>query len=531
MSASTPGEEANGMATPALSPDRANVTGDVRLRATGVRKQYGAVTALDGASLTVRRGEVHALLGANGAGKSTIVKVITGVITPDAGVVELDGAPVTFRSARAAREAGVSTVFQDPPLFPHLDVAENISAGAYPHGRLGMIDRAAARREAREVLERLEIPLAPGRLVQTLSAAEREFVAIARALRLESKVLILDEPTASLTPDDAGRLFEVVRRYRAGGGAVIFISHRMEEIREIADRMTIFRDGMDVYSGTVDSLNDDQIIEHMMSENYTRRAASESARPAAAGADVVLAVDHLSAGARVRDVSLQLRRGEIAVVSGLVGSGRSELLETIVGLRKESSGTVSVAGVPLPRRSPRSMSRNGVALVPEDRDIQGLVYGFGISENIGMGGASHTSQFGLLRRRAERQAATEQMKALSVRASGPEADVASLSGGNRQKIVLGKWLATKPQVMLLDEPTKGVDVAAKLEIHAILLRLAREEGMGVLVVSSDLDEVLSLADRVLVMREGELVAELSGAEATEMAVMTAANKPRSQQAS
>lgn len=514
------------MAAPTPSPNPSDGADDVRLRAIDVRKQYGAVTALDGASLTVRRGEVHALLGANGAGKSTIVKVITGVIEPDGGVVELEGAAVTFRSARAARDAGVSTVFQDPPLFPQLDIAENIATGAFRSGRFGMIDRAAARREAREVLDRLEIPLAPGRLVQTLSAAEREFVAIARALRQESKILILDEPTASLTPDDASRLFDVVRRYRADGGAVIFISHRMDEIRQIADRLTIFRDGKDVYSGTVGSLTDDQIIEYMMSENYTRQTAGESARPAATGGDAVLVVDHLSAGARVRDVSLQLRRGEIVVVAGLVGSGRSELLETIIGLRKESSGTVSVAGVPLPRRSPRSMSRNGVALVPEDRDIQGLVYGFGVSENIGMGGASRTSRFGLLRRRAERQAASEQMTALSVRASGPDADVASLSGGNRQKVVLGKWLAARPQVMLLDEPTKGVDVAAKLEIHAILWRLAREEGMGVLVVSSDLDEVLSLADRVLIMREGELVAELSRDEATQKSVMTAANKSR-----
>lgn len=497
--------------------------GDIRLRATDVSKQYAAVTALDGANLTVRSGEVHALLGANGAGKSTLVKVITGVISPDSGTIELDGDPVSFRTARAARDAGVATVFQDPPLFPQLDVAENVTAGMAPRTRIGTIDRLGARREAQKILDRLGISLPPGRLVQTLSAAEREFVAIARALRVESKVLILDEPTASLTPDDTGRLFEVVRRYRDDGGAVLFISHRMEEIREIADRITIFRDGTDVFSGPASSLTDDEIIERMLNQDHTRIATETSDVGADRRGDVALSVNGLNAGPRVRDVSFTLRGGEIVVIAGLVGSGRSETLETIIGLRPETSGSVQVRGRALRRRSPRVMSRRGVVLVPEDRDVQGLVYGFGISENIGMGGANRTSRYGLLRRGRERKAASEQMAALSVRAAGTEADVASLSGGNRQKVVLGKWLATTPSVMLLDEPTKGVDVGAKAEIHAILRRLARDEGMAVLVVSSDLEEVLGLADRVLVMREGHLVAELSGAQATERAVMTAAS--------
>ncbi len=497
--------------------------GDIRLCATDVTKRYAAVTALDGANLTVRRGEVHALLGANGAGKSTLVKVITGVITPDSGTIELDGDQVSFRTARAARDAGVATVFQDPPLFPQLDVAENITAGMAPRTRIGTIDRLGARREAQKILDRLGISLPPGRLVQTLSAAEREFVAIARALRVESKVLILDEPTASLTPDDTGRLFEVVRRYRDDGGAVLFISHRMEEIREIADRITIFRDGTDVFSGPASSLTDEQIIERMLNQDRTRIATELPDDGAGRRGDVVLSVQGLNAGPRVRDVSFDLRGGEIVVIAGLVGSGRSETLETIVGLRPETSGRVRVRGHALRRRSPRAMSRRGVVLVPEDRDVQGLVYGFGISENIGMGGANRTSRYGLLRRGRERKAASEQMAALSVRAAGTEADVASLSGGNRQKVVLGKWLATTPSVMLLDEPTKGVDVGAKAEIHAILRRLARDEGMAVLVVSSDLEEVLGLADRVLVMREGHMVAELSGAQATERAVMTAAS--------
>jgi rhamnose transport system ATP-binding protein len=497
------------------------VTPAPRLRVEGVSKSFGAVRALRDASLEVRAGEVHALLGANGAGKSTLVKVITGVIGPDSGTIELDGEPVQFASAAQARDHGIAVVFQDPPLFPHLDVAENIFVGGYPHTRGSLVDQRDCHERSVTLLETLGIELSPHRLVGALSTAEQEFVAIARALRRESRLLILDEPTSALTPDDARRLFDVVRRYCDNGGGVIFISHRMEDIEELADRITIFRDGATVYSGPNGDLSEDQVVEHILGTalEIERRSAADTAEPDRGSA--VLAVDGLAARRRFHDVSFEVRAGEIVVLAGLVGSGRTEVVETVFGLDREDHGTVAVNGKVMKSRSPRSMARMGIALVPEDRDTQGLVYGFSIAENIAMG-ARRSGPLGLLNRRREREVAEAQFDALSIRASDVDTDVASLSGGNRQKVVLGKWLATDPKMLVLDEPTKGVDVGAKADLHAILRKLAREQGMAILIVSSDTYEVVEVADRILVMRAGTIVREMPGATATEHDVMAAA---------
>ena len=497
------------------------VTEAPRLRVEGVSKSFGAVRALRDASLEVRAGEVHALLGANGAGKSTLVKIITGVIGPDSGTIELDGEQVHFASAAQARDRGVAVVFQDPPLFPHLDVAENIFVGGYPHTRGSLVDQRDCHERSATLLETLGIDLSPHRLVGALSTAEQEFVAIARALRRESRLLILDEPTSALTPDDARRLFDVVRRYCENGGGVIFISHRMEDIEELADRITIFRDGATVYSGPNGELSEADVVEHILGTalEIERRSAADTA-DADRGA-VVLAVDALAARNRFHDVSFEVRAGEIVVLAGLVGSGRTEVVETVFGLDREDRGTVTVNGKAMKSRSPRSMARMGIALVPEDRDTQGLVYGFSIAENIAMG-ARRSGVLGLLNRRREREVANAQFDALSIRAEDVETDVASLSGGNRQKVVLGKWLATEPKMLVLDEPTKGVDVGAKADLHAILRRLARDEGMAILIVSSDTYEVVEVADRILVMRGGTIVREMPGATATEHDVMAAA---------
>jgi rhamnose transport system ATP-binding protein len=497
------------------------VTQAPRLRVEGMSKSFGAVRALRDASLEVRAGEVHALLGANGAGKSTLVKVITGVISPDGGTLELDGEPVQFASAAQARDHGVAVVFQDPPLFPHLDVAENIFVGGYPHARANLVDLRDCHERAATLLDTLGIDLSPHRLVGALSTAEREFVAIARALRRESRLLILDEPTSALTPDDARRLFDVVRRYCDNGGGVIFISHRMEDVEELANRVTIFRDGATVYSGPNGELSGDAVVEHILGAALEVEQRSSADTGAADRGAVVLAVDGLSARGRFHDVSLEVRAGEIVVLAGLIGSGRTEVVETVFGLDREDRGTVAVHGRSLRSRSPKSLARMGVALVPEDRDTQGLVYGFSIAENIAMG-TRRPWRLGLLNRRRERDVAGAQFAALSIRAADVDTDVASLSGGNRQKVVLGKWLATEPKMLVLDEPTKGVDVGAKADLHAILRRLARERGMAILIVSSDTYEVVEVADRILVMRNGTIVRELPGATATEHDVMAAA---------
>jgi rhamnose transport system ATP-binding protein len=487
----------------------------------GIEKSFGTVKVLHGVNVEVARGEIHALLGANGAGKSTLVKIVTGVLSPDAGAIEIDGVRVDVSSGAKARQAGIAVVFQDPPLFPDLDVGENIFAGHYPKARLGLLDRQQCYTRAREVLTRLGIEIDPHTPVKDLSVAEREFVAIARALEGESRVLMLDEPTASLTPDEARRLFEVVRNYRDHGGAVTFISHRLDEVQELADRVTVLRDGRNVFTGRVRDVSREQIAEHMFGRKLS--AAVQENGGGGGRREAALSVRGLSLFRQFSDISFDVRPGEIVVLAGLVGSGRTEVVETVVGLRKEDAGSVIVAGREHRHRDPRRMARVGVVLVPEDRDVQGLVGGFSSAENIGMATPGRSSRFGFLRRRAEREIAQQQLSALAARADAADVDVTSLSGGTRQKVVVGKWLATRPKVLLLDEPTRGVDVGTKAEIHAILKRLARGQHIAVLAVSSDLEEVVQLADRVLVMRRGRLVAALAGRDMSEHAILSAAS--------
>jgi rhamnose transport system ATP-binding protein len=493
------------------------------VRVAGIQKSFGTVRVLHDVHIEVAKREIHALLGANGAGKSTLVKIMTGVITPDAGTIEIDGVRVDIGSSAKARGAGIAVVFQDPPLFPDLDVGENIFAGYYPKGRFGLLDQQQYYERARKTLDRLGIQIDPHTLVKNLSVAEREFVAIARALEGESRVLLLDEPTASLTPGEARRLFEVVRNYRDHGGAVMFISHRLDEVRELAERVTVLRDGRNAFTGSLSAVTNEQLAEHMLGRALSRVLRAKESHEVDSSTAAALSVRGLSVARQFENVSFDVRPGEIVVLAGLVGSGRTEVVETIIGLRREDAGVVTLAGHALQRRGPRRMARYGVVLVPEDRDTQGLVSGFSVSENIGIAVPGRSSRWGLLRRRAEREIAQEQVHALSVRTEGIDADVASLSGGNRQKVVVGKWLATQPKVLLLDEPTKGVDVGAKAEIHAILKRLAREQGLAILAVSSDLEEVVDLADRVLVMRRGSLVASLARQDVSEQSILAAAS--------
>jgi rhamnose transport system ATP-binding protein len=496
---------------------------EYRLEVRGVSKSFGPVMALRDAELRLRPGEVHALLGANGAGKSTLVKIITGVHRPDTGELRLDGQVAEFSSAADAKASGIAVVFQDPPMFPHLDIAENIFTGAFPRTRLRLVDRRRFHAMAADVLDSLQITLDPYRLVQDLSVAEREFVAIARGLQRDSRVLLLDEPTASLTPEETRRLFRVVRNYRDAGGAVLFISHRLEEVQELADQITIFRDGRNVFSGAVEGLPSSQVVEHMLGRQLAAEQAAAVPPPADPDRKTSLSVRGLTLRRSFHDVSFDIHPGEIVALAGLVGSGRTEVVESILGLRRPDSGSVAVNGQVVGRRTPKTMSELGVALVPEDRDVGGLVQGLSIAENIAMPNHRTLSRGGWLRRRAESRVAKTQAAALSVRAPDVTVDVASLSGGNRQKVVLAKWLASAPSVLLLDEPTKGVDVGAKAEIHGIMRRLARDEGLAVLMVSSDFEEVIGLASRILVMRAGEIVSELSGPSVTEGSLLAAAS--------
>jgi rhamnose transport system ATP-binding protein len=489
-----------------------------RLRLTGVTKSYGAVQALTDVDFAVAPGEIHALVGENGAGKSTLVGIITGLVEPTAGTVELDGEPQSYRNPRAARAAGVVAVYQDPRLFPHLDIAENIFTGNYPRRVRGVVDRAEMHRQAARLLARLGVTLDTRAPLGTLSVAEAQFVEIARALASETRLLILDEPTAALTADDTDRLFKLVRELRDAGTSIIWISHRLEEIRALADTVTVLRDGRHVRTAPIAGLSEDQMVQLMVGRGVALARMAE----ARTGGDEVLAVEGLSSKGAFSDISFTVRAGEIVAMAGLLGSGRTEVAETIFGLRKASAGTVRVAGEEVDSRSPRRMQRHGVALLPENRDKEGLISSFSVARNITLPSSRALSRFAVVRTGREKALAVEQIERLQIKTAGGEAPVSSLSGGNRQKVAIARWLATHPKVLILDEPTHGIDVGTKVHIHELIRRLAHDEGLAVLVISSDLLEVLALADRVLVLSEGRLADEMSGDDATQESIMTAA---------
>jgi len=490
-----------------------------RLDVRHISKRYGAVEALVDVSFAVAPGEVHALLGENGAGKSTLVKVITGLVGQDEGEILLDGERRTFQTPMDARSAGVTAVYQDPKLFPHLDVAENIFMGAYPRTPLGSVDRRRMYGRAAELLATLAVDLSPRALVAGLSVAELEFVEIARAISTDLRLLILDEPTSALTPSEAGKLFDIVRVLKAKGTSVIFISHRLEEVLALSDRITILRDGRRVTTRFRSEMDQAEIVASMVGRKLTTFFASDSERREPG--PVRLEVDRLNRLGAFEDISFTVRAGEIVGMAGLVGAGRSEIAQTIFGILKPTSGTVSLNGARIEVGDPEEMIRLGVAYLPEDRDAQGLVTNFSIVANISLPVIGELSSAGLLRYDRERRLAEHYATDFQIKAADLDDLVTSLSGGNRQKAVLAKWLTTNPTVLLLDEPTHGIDVGAKMQVHEKIRELARS-GIAVLLISSDLPEILAMSDRVIVVAEGRVTSELSRAEATQERIMVAA---------
>jgi rhamnose transport system ATP-binding protein len=479
------------------------------LRLEGIVKSFPGVRALRGVSFDVRPGEVHALLGENGAGKSTLIKIMSGVYAPDEGRVLVDEAPTVLDSPQAARARGIATIYQELLLFPELSVAENIFLGHAPRGRAGL-DWRAMRRQARTLLESLDIhDLDVEQVVGTLSVGNRQRVEILRALSQDARVLIMDEPTAALAEHDVLRLFEIVRRLRARGVGVVYISHRMEEIFLLADRVSVLRDGE--YVGTRDVAGTDAgTLVQMMVGRQIEALFPKVQVPIGAPA---LQVRDLVRRPATRGISLELHAGEILGLAGLVGSGRSELAQTLFGITPAQSGEIVLAGRTVRIRSPAQGRALGIAYVPEDRGTQGLVRPMTVRENASLCVLRGMAHGGFIDRAAERRLADEVVRQFGVRTSGIEQVVAKLSGGNQQKIVLGKWLATKPLVLILDEPTRGIDVGAKAEIHRLMGELAGQ-GLAILMISSELPEVLGMSDRVLVVREGRIAAEFLRAEAT-----------------
>ncbi|MDX6236858.1 MAG: ribose transport system ATP-binding protein [Kribbellaceae bacterium] len=473
------------------------------LRMTGIVKEFPGVRALDGVDLDVRRGEVHCLLGQNGAGKSTLIRVLTGAHQPDAGTIQVDGDEVSLNSPADAMRLGIAAIYQELDLVPELTVAENVFLGHEP-ARFGLTRRQLAISRARSLLQGLghgEIP--PGRTAGLLSAAGQQVVSMARALSRDARLIVMDEPSAVLDGEEVTNLFRVIRDLTARGVAVVYISHRLEEIREIGDRVTVLKDGATVATGLDARETPTTELIRLMTGRSIEYVFPPRAE-VAADAPVVLAVEGLSRPREFEGIGFSVRAGEILGLAGLVGSGRSEVLETVYGARRAAAGSVRVDGVQLKPGRVQAAVRAGVGLAPEERKSQALLLDEAVYRNITMSSMNRFARGGFLSGRAEREAAAELAEALDVRPVGVDRPVRNLSGGNQQKVVLARWLMRDCRVLLLDEPTRGVDVGARSEIYALVRRLAAS-GVAIVLVSSEVEEVLGLADRVVVMREGRAV--------------------------
>ncbi len=491
------------------------------LEIRGVAKRFDATQALEDVSLSLHAGEIHALLGENGAGKSTLIKIITGVHQPDSGQILLGGQPVTIRSAAEAQRLGVAAIYQEPLLFPDLNVAENIFISHQDRG--AVVGWRAMFGEAEKILAELGMTLDVRKPARGLTLAAQQSVEIAKAISLNVRVLIMDEPTASLSAHEVQELFKLVRDLKRQGVAILFVSHRMEEVFEIADKITVFRDGRLISTRTRLEATPQRAIADMVG----REIDLTKARTSCAQKDVVLSVADLGRQGVFEGVNFDLHRGEVLGFAGLIGAGRTDVGLALFGIEPATSGRILLGGKPVTVRTARDGMSLGIAYVSEDRRQLGLVLPMSIFANITLPVLRrYLSRLGLVRTGLERRTADTFRDRLAIRTPSVDLEVAKLSGGNQQKVMLSKWLNTNPSVLILDEPTRGVDVGSKAEVHAIIGQLAAE-GIGVIVISSDLPEVLVLSDRVLIMREGRQMAILDRAEANEETVMTAAMGQRS----
>jgi ABC-type sugar transport system ATPase subunit len=489
------------------------------LEVIGVGKSFGDAQVLADVSFSLRAGETIGLVGENGAGKSTLIRMLSGALAPDYGEIRIDGQPTALHQPAAAQKAGIATVFQEFNLFEQLSVAENLFLGDYPY-RSGVIDWQLMRRNAREFLSSFGLTLDVRQKVGTLSVANKQLLEIAKAIRSQARILILDEPTAVLGDADVDRLLGVMRDMRARGVAMIFVSHRLNEVLDICDHYVVLRDGVLVDRGPTSATNHDDLVTKMVGRQLSldrQRAQRPAGEPSG---KEVLRVERLTQSGVLHDISLSIRAGEIVGMAGLRGAGRTELARAIFGADPIDGGQVFVHGRPVRVSSPRAAVRLGLGLVPEERGTQGLFKQLSTTENIPIAKQAASGSF-LVRPRRERKKAREYVGRLAMRVPNLSTPAGRLSGGNQQKVVLAKWLEADISVLLLDEPTRGVDIGAKEEIYGVIRELSAR-GIGVLLISSELPEILALSDRILVMHEGVITAELDGRGATEEKIMSAA---------
>ena len=489
------------------------------LELKNISKSFSGVEVLHEVSFAVRPGEVHALLGENGAGKSTLVKIITGVHHPDKGEVFLQDEPVHFRDSRDSRQAGIAAIYQELSLFPDLDVAENIFAGRQPVTSARRVDWRKLYAEAGKLLESLGVKLDLKEKARTLTIAQQQMVEIARAFSINARILIMDEPTSSLTLNEVSDLFRLVRRLRSDGTAIIFISHRLEELFELADRVTVLRDGSYVDTRWMKDITRDDLIRMMVGRTINNLFPKQDV----VAGDVVLKVQNLTRAGAFQDVSFELRRGEILGMAGLVGAGRTNVARAIFGVEPPTAGKIQIEGRDVAITSPQQAIKLGLAYVPEDRQLHGLIPTMPLTPNISLPTLHRYARNGWLQDKLERTSAYKAACQMEVRANNIWQLARELSGGNQQKVVLAKWLSTKPRILILDEPTRGIDVGTKAAVHGLMSNLAAE-GLAILMISSELPEILGMSDRVIVMREGYLTGHFSRAEATQEKIISAATQ-------
>lgn len=486
------------------------------LEMSNVSKRFPGVVALNNVSLNVKRGEILALVGENGAGKSTLIKILAGVYSKDAGAITFDGQRVEICSPDHSQQLGISLIFQELNLFPNLSVAENIFIGREKR-QGGFMDYTQTKKQAWSLMQRVGLNCDPETLVSNLPVSQRQMVEVAKALSLQAKLIIMDEPTSSLTERETRLLFRIIRNLKAAGVSVIFISHRLNEIFEVADRVHVLRDGVNAGEIERTDLTEEKMIRLMVG----RELKNIYPKVDATIGEEVLKVKNLTAPGLLKKVSFQLKKGEILGVAGLVGAGRTELMRAIFGLDPFSSGEIHINGRRVRINSPEEAIKEGIAFVTEDRRLQGLIMGMSVRENGSLVALKQLHRWGFLKFRAENSLVKEYLQKLRIKTPSMETKVATLSGGNQQKVVLAKWLAIHPQILILDEPTRGIDVGAKAEIHRIISDLAGQ-GVGIIMISSELPEVLGMSDRILVMHEGRITGTLNREEATQEKIMALA---------
>jgi len=498
---------------------------DTLLRMRGINKGFPGVQALDGVNFDVRRGEVHSLVGHNGAGKSTLIKILTGAYSRDGGSITLNGRPVSFATPAAAQAGGIATIYQEVNLVPYMTAPENIFLGREPHAGFGRIDWARMRNEARSLLDGLGVRVPIGVPVMRLSVALQQMVALARAVSLQASLVVMDEPTSSLDTAEVRVLFDVIRRLKENGVGIVYVSHRMEEIFTLSDRVTVLRNGQLVATLPIGETDELSLVALMLGRRPEEVRHSGLTAFSATATDTnrptVLDVEHLTHGHMPDDVSLQVRKGEIVGLAGLLGSGRTELVRTIFGADRANAGTIAVDGQRRRIRSPRDAVRAGLALVSEDRKTEGIVPALSVRDNLLLAALPLFTRLGVLDGRRQRAVVDEMIRRLDIKTPRATTPIRNLSGGNQQKVLLARWLVRNPKVLMLDEPTRGIDVGAKAEIQKLIDELAREQGMSILMISSELEEVIEGSDRVAVMKEGRKLGELAHDEASEDRVLAA----------